>query len=301
MNKIYASKLTKEELIENGITDITTDGKVFRNGQEIHLSKNKSGYLVFSIYEKDEYGNKIKIPCNRDFNYTNKDGTEKVCNVDTYVYRYATIGVHRAMWAWYFNEVPQGLVVDHIDNNKQNNTLENLQLLTQGANVMKEREFSTKEIKCRLNVPRSFYENKLFKAIEACKEAQLNHDTEAYNKARGLKYMACARLRYYDSHLEEAERILTEQEQDRVAKALASEAYHKRAREKNLLKRWKKLFKELKYTAMWREIILVEKVWDTLSANKKEEIFQKLKNRFPIYYEQVHGEELKLMTDKKGE
>ena len=40
---------------------------------------------------------------------------------------------------------------------------------------------------------------------------------------------------------------------------------------------------------MWREIILVEKAWDTLSANKKEEIFQKLKNKFPIYYKQVHN------------
>ena len=298
MNKNYASRLTKKELIENGITNITKDGKVFRNGQEIHLSENKAGYLVFPIYDKDEQGNKIKIPCNRNVKYTNKDGTKKVCNVETYSYKVNMIGVHRAMWAWYFNEVPQGLVVDHIDNNKQNNTLENLQLLTQGANVMKEREFSTKEIKCRLNVPRSFYENKLFKAIEACKEAQLNHDAEAYNKARGLKYMACARLRYYDSHLEEAERILTEQEQDKIAKALASEAYHKRAREKNLLKRWKKLFKEVKYTAMWREIILVEKAWDTLSANKKEEIFQKLKNRFSIYYEQVHGEDLNYMTDQ---
>lgn len=292
MRKEYASKLTKKELIENGITDITKDGKVFRNGKEIHLSENKAGYLVFPIYEKDEQGNKIKIPCNRDFKYKNKDGTEKVCNVETYIYKYATIGVHRAMWAWYFNEVPQGLVVDHIDNNKKNNTLENLQLLTQGANVMKERDFSTKEIKCRLNVPRSFYENKLFKAIEACKEAQLNHDAEAYHSARALKYTACARLRYYDSHLEEAEQILQEQEQERIAQALATEAYHKRAMEKNLLKRWKKLFKEVKFTAMWREIIAVEKVWDTLSANKKEEIFQKLKNKFLIYYKQVHGEEL---------
>jgi len=290
--KEYASRLTKKELIDNGITEITKDGKVFRNGQKINLSKNKSGYLTFPIYDKDEHGNKIKISCNRDFKYKNKDGAEKVRNVETYVYKFATIGVHRAMWAWFYNEVPQGLVVDHIDNNKQNNTLENLQLLTQGANVMKEREFSTREIKCRLNVPRSFYEDKLFKAIEACREAQLNHDAEAYHKARGLKYMACARLRYYDSHLEEAEKILQEQEQDRIAKALASEAYHKRAKEKNLLKRWKKLFKEIKYTAMWREMVLVEKAWDTLSANKKEEIFQKLENKFPIYYKQVHGEEL---------
>ena len=292
MGKEYASKLTKKELIENGITDITKDGKIFRHGQEINLSENKAGYLVFSIYEKDENGNRIKIPCNRNFKYTNKDGTEKVCNCETYIYKYATVGVHRAMWAWYFNEVPKGLVVDHIDNNKKNNTLENLQLLTQGANVMKEREFSTKELKCRLNVPRSFYEDKLFKAIEACREAQFNHDEEAYHTARGLKYIACARLRYYDSHLEEAERILQEQEQDRIAKALASEAYHRRAKEKQLLKRWKTLFKDLKYKAMWREIILVEKSWDSLSANKKEEIFQKLKNRFPNYYKQVHGEDL---------
>lgn len=288
MNKTYASKLTKKELIENGITDITKNGKVFRNGKEIHLSENKGGYLVFAIYDKDEQGNKIKIPCNRTVKYTNKDGTEKVCNVETYNYKYATIGVHRAMWAWYFNEVPQGLIIDHIDNNKQNNTLENLQLLTQGANVMKEREFSTKEIKCRLNVPRSFYENKLFKAIEACKEAQLNHDTEAYHKARSLKYMACARLRYWDAHKEEYEAFIEETTKLKAKK----EEMHRKAQYKKEFALWKKYFKATNNKAMWRQLILIEKTYWYWSADKIQEKLNLLITNFPDFEQKIFKENL---------
>lgn len=295
MRKEYASRLTKKELINQGITDITKDGKVFRNCQEVSLQQNKQGYLTFYIYDKDEQGNKIKVPCNRDIKYTNKDGTEKVCNIETYTYKLTTIGVHRAVWAWYYGEVPQGLVIDHINNNKQDNRLENLQLLTQGANVMKEREFSTKEIKCRLNVSRSFYENKLFKAIEACREAQINHDAEAYHKARCLKYMACARLRYYDSHLEEAEMNLEkkrlEEEAIKLKKTLqlkkkSEETALKDARALDSLQRkaltiYKNWFKFNQNKPMWHQLCTVEKAWITLSADKKEEIFKKLENNFP--------------------
>lgn len=42
---------------------------------------------------------------------------------------------HRFMWECFNGAIPEGLVVNHIDHNKQNNALSNLELLTQEANV----------------------------------------------------------------------------------------------------------------------------------------------------------------------
>lgn len=45
--------------------------------------------------------------------------------------------VHRLVWKTFRSEVPSDLVVDHIDDNKTNNRLDNLQLLTNRDNCVK--------------------------------------------------------------------------------------------------------------------------------------------------------------------
>lgn len=45
--------------------------------------------------------------------------------------------VHRLVAEAFFNMIPKNLVVDHIDGNKSNNHLYNLQLITQTENVRK--------------------------------------------------------------------------------------------------------------------------------------------------------------------
>lgn len=45
--------------------------------------------------------------------------------------------VHRLVWQAFNGKIPQKLQVDHIDANKQNNRLDNLQLLTPSENVKK--------------------------------------------------------------------------------------------------------------------------------------------------------------------
>ena len=147
--KTYASKLTKEMLIANDIELITENGTVIRNGKQIFPKQNKQGYLMLHLYEVDEDGNKIKIPITRIFK-----GCKKPTN--TYKYKIMTVGLHRAMWAWLYGVVEEGYVVDHI-NNKHDSIedyhISNLQLISQRENVIKDREASTKEIKCRLNKP----------------------------------------------------------------------------------------------------------------------------------------------------
>ena len=91
--KTYASRLTKEMLVANGIELITEDGVVIKNGKQVIPTQDKKdGYLKLYLYEVDEDGNKIKIPIIRTFKGCRKP-------INTYVYKIMTVGLHRAMWA----------------------------------------------------------------------------------------------------------------------------------------------------------------------------------------------------------
>ena len=52
---MYNSRLTKQDLIDYGIDDITEDGYVYRNGKLVALSKNSRGYLVFTVSKGKDY------------------------------------------------------------------------------------------------------------------------------------------------------------------------------------------------------------------------------------------------------
>ena len=45
--------------------------------------------------------------------------------------------LHNLIWIYFNGEITKGLEVDHIDNNRRNNTIENLQLLTHSDNLRK--------------------------------------------------------------------------------------------------------------------------------------------------------------------
>ena len=42
---------------------------------------------------------------------------------------------NRVVWVWHHGEIPQGLVVDHINRNRSDNRIENLRLLTNRENT----------------------------------------------------------------------------------------------------------------------------------------------------------------------
>jgi hypothetical protein len=45
--------------------------------------------------------------------------------------------LHRLVYLWHNGDIPPGMVVDHIDEDKTNNCIDNLQLLTQRENKVK--------------------------------------------------------------------------------------------------------------------------------------------------------------------
>jgi hypothetical protein len=140
------------------------------------------------------------------------------------------------MWAWFHEEgVPDGLVVDHINNRHdriEDYYMSNLQLKTPGGNLAKERDnWNVWELKCQLNKPRSFYEQKLEGYTLAYEEAKKNKDAYGAHQLRTNMAQTRARLRYYDSHIDEYKAKVEKAETNRQ---LANDC-HARAKKRNEL------------------------------------------------------------------
>ena len=199
--KTYAKRLTKEMLIANGYESITEDGTVIRNGKQfIPFQDKKDGYLKIYIYELDEDGNKIKVPIIKK---------DKRCKkqINTYNYKVRTIGLHRAMWAWLYGVVEEGWVIDH-RNNKHTSIedyhISNLQIISQRENSIKNPRTSFRELKCRLDKPISYYEDKLNYYEDLYKKAMKNGDKKEIRKQANNTCNQRARIRYWLSHEAEA-------------------------------------------------------------------------------------------------
>lgn len=159
-----SKKLTKEMLVMNyGITFVSEDGlHILKGPKEISQSTNKDGYVKINVRNKAE------------FDATPKEERNK----HTACYK---LSVHRVVYAWFRGEVPEDMVVDHIDRNKSDNSIENLQLLTQDENMAKYSDDLKKHlVECDLNKPREYYEDRLKELAKEAKQVR-------------------AMLRYYDA------------------------------------------------------------------------------------------------------
>ena len=230
--KTYASRLTKEMLVANGIELITEDGVVIRNGKQVIPTQNKKGYLMLTLYDLDKDGNKIKVPITRTFK-----GCKKPTN--TYIYKAVTVGLHRAMWAWIYGVVEEGYVIDHRSNKHtsiEDYNINNLQIISQRENVTKDREASIVELKCKLDRPLSYYEDKLTYYEDLYKKAVKNGNQEEASLQRTNIYNQRARIRYWLSHKEEAEALVAKKKAYLEAKLDSSILYHAKAEVIKLLK-----------------------------------------------------------------
>ena len=231
MSQTYAKHLTRDYLEYLGITEVSEDGTKIMKGDK-ELSQHFDGrYLLITLYDPE-----IRQACTTELR-TNATGQ-------------IHFGVHRIVYCWYNRIIPEGMVIDHRNSNKIDNRLQNLQPLTPKANLAKERVESTKQTKCKMNKPRSFYEKKLKTYEELYESAKLNKDAKACHHLRANIANTRARLRYWDAHKEEYKEGPTKMKKEKTE-------FQKDLME---LASWKKVFKENDNKKLWHQCCTIEKI-----------------------------------------
>lgn len=184
MAKGYAKELTREYLEYLGIFYVSIDGKVIKRhhsytGEEITLKQyiNNSGYYFVKLHD---YERRVEIPKEK-----RNSGSGDFC-----------IPVHRIVYAWWEKIAHAGMVIDHCDNDKLNNSIYNLKEVSPSYNICKNKV--RRVLKCKLNVPREIYQMKWDLYNDFYQKAKKDKDTEAQHKYRTLRAYWEAKLAYYD-------------------------------------------------------------------------------------------------------
>ena len=122
---MYCRKLTKQELLDAGFTSIEyidNQWRVFRRWRKNNSKEKVDTEIKVTLacgkhkYRPNKYYHKITYSFNR-----------KVINIP----------LSRFIYVWFNGDIPDGFVVDHINNDSFDNRPENLQLLTVGDNLKK--------------------------------------------------------------------------------------------------------------------------------------------------------------------
>ena len=122
---MYCKSLTKQELLDAGFTSveyINDQWRVFRRWRKNNSKEKFDTEISVTLargkhkYRPDKYYHKITYSFNR-----------KVINIP----------LSRLIYVWFIGDIPDGYVVDHINNDSFDNRPENLQLLTVGDNLKK--------------------------------------------------------------------------------------------------------------------------------------------------------------------
>ena len=124
---MYCAGITKAQLIDWGIT-------------KVEYNNDTGEWLVYRVWRK----NSNKKPIEKVIKVTNATRHHKYRGDKSYPK--ITFSVHnhnynftlsKLVYVWFKGDIPDGYVVDHIDNDSFNNDPNNLQLLTIGENLAK--------------------------------------------------------------------------------------------------------------------------------------------------------------------
>lgn len=256
--RTYAEAITKDYLKKLGIEHVSTDGRfVIKNGKVAHICVNKKAkrpYGYVFLYDPDI---RASVPVEER---TNQTGS-------------LTLGIHVINYVWNKEDKSEGMVIDHIDNDPTNNDISNLQCVTQQENLTKERtNWNTREIHCKLDRPRSYYENKLAYYESLYTVAKQEHNAELCHKLRANISQTKARIRYWDSHHNSS----TEKDTAQLS------AKKQSVKDIKILTQYKQMFRENGNKAMWHQVCSVINNWDSFDSKQKEHIFEVLTKHFSL-------------------
>lgn len=111
--------------------EISADGKHFRRvstGKELKISEGvQQGYssIVLTINKRYKEEDVLRSLPKAHLHGVHKDGSPV---------HQITLKVHQLVYNAWVGEVPDGMVIDHIDRNKTNNSVENLRVVTPKEN-----------------------------------------------------------------------------------------------------------------------------------------------------------------------
>lgn len=186
----YAKQLTKEYLMSLGITEITEDGEhIFKGDKEVTQHTHKDGYKRVTLYDKELH--QMLYPLT------------KCSSCGQLVF-----GVHRIVYAWFHGIANSELVIDHIDNNKANNNINNLQELTPTQNICKNKVINQNLRPCNMHKSRKFYEDKLNELLAKYEAAKQLKDGKLVHTLRNKLAYCRDNIRYWDANSDKYYRFL---------------------------------------------------------------------------------------------
>lgn len=129
IRKLVRGLIMEEIIFENEIAYKTKyDGYYVAKSGKVITTKVKGGQGRINIFQPREHCYKV-----------DKDGYLEVClsfiENNRHIRKYYR--VHRLVYETLMGDIPQELTIDHIDANPQNNSIENLQILTRENNTRK--------------------------------------------------------------------------------------------------------------------------------------------------------------------
>ena len=137
MSRMYCKGLTKQELIDMGVYRINWNKEsnewcIDRYWYPNYRCRIKRHLRVkiHNIVAEHKYG-KTKIYPKVQMSYNGKG---------------YSFSLSRVLYVWFIEDIPDGYVIDHIDNDPFNNRLNNLQMLTIEENNRK--RFTDLNVKC---------------------------------------------------------------------------------------------------------------------------------------------------------
>lgn len=104
--------------------------------------------------------------------------------------------LHRAVWEYHNGKIPDGLTIDHIDRNKDNNEIDNLRLATYSENIRNIDDKVLEKKRAHINNIRELA--KEWHKSEDGREWHKKHGVEVYKKRKPIKKICahCGKIYY---------------------------------------------------------------------------------------------------------